>query len=85
MILPLRSHELLLRPHVLTGYPPLQITWRRRDGPMPPQHFTSGGVLEIPDIRAEYQGEYVCLVRNQYGSAEKVTLLTVQGMNHGLF
>lgn len=60
------------------GYPPPQITWRRRDGPMPPQHFTSGGILEIPGIRAEYQGEYVCLVRNSYGQAEKTVILTVQ-------
>ena len=35
--------------------------------------------MEIPSIRAEFQGEYVCLVRNAYGSAEKTVIVTVQG------
>ena len=55
------------------------ITWRRRGGDLPPEHVAQGGVLEIPRMREEYAGEYVCLVRNSAGQHESVIRLSVQG------
>ncbi|XP_061163155.1 basement membrane-specific heparan sulfate proteoglycan core protein-like [Saccostrea echinata] len=36
------------------------IQWRRREGPLPPNHSIQGGTLYIPRFQREYAGEYIC-------------------------
>ena len=61
------------------GSPPPVIQWYRREGDLPPEHIIQGGVLEIPRMRPEYAGEYVCLVRNPVGESESVVSIRVEG------
>ncbi|XP_052832935.1 basement membrane-specific heparan sulfate proteoglycan core protein isoform X4 [Octopus bimaculoides] len=37
-----------------------RVTWRRRNGPLPPGHTTSNGTLTIPKITKDFEGEYIC-------------------------
>ncbi|XP_056009495.1 basement membrane-specific heparan sulfate proteoglycan core protein-like isoform X3 [Ostrea edulis] len=36
------------------------VQWRRREGPLPPNHSIQGGTLYIPRFQREYAGEYIC-------------------------
>ncbi|XP_034337833.2 basement membrane-specific heparan sulfate proteoglycan core protein isoform X5 [Magallana gigas] len=43
-----------------TGLTNALIQWRRKEGPLPPNHRIQGGTLYIPRFQREYAGEYIC-------------------------
>ena len=55
------------------------IRWRRREGPLPPDHRVSGGVLRIGRFRSEYAGEYVCSTVIPEGTYEASVFIIVSG------
>ena len=54
------------------------LTWSRRGALLPANHIVSGGILEIPQVRPEDAGDYVCTGRNAAGSFDVIVTLTVQ-------
>ncbi|XP_041377591.1 basement membrane-specific heparan sulfate proteoglycan core protein-like isoform X3 [Gigantopelta aegis] len=54
------------------------IRWRRPGNqPLPPDHRVSQGVLYIPRITEDYQGEYICLVQGQTGQAFQASIILI--------
>lgn len=65
--------------HILPGYPPPVVHWRKEDGALPPDHQVQDGVLHINRARVEYAGTYVCIARNQAGQESARVTLNVDG------
>ncbi|XP_061075722.1 basement membrane-specific heparan sulfate proteoglycan core protein-like isoform X3 [Conger conger] len=62
------------------GTPSPDLTWRKKDGPLPPQarmERTDIGTLLIPDIRASDSGTFLCVGTNSIGSSEAPVQVTV--------
>ncbi|XP_048238836.1 basement membrane-specific heparan sulfate proteoglycan core protein-like isoform X2 [Haliotis rufescens] len=54
------------------------IRWRRPGNqPLPPNHSIRQGVLYIPQITPEYQGEYVCVVTGGAGSQFSASVILI--------
>ncbi|GAB1602266.1 basement membrane-specific heparan sulfate proteoglycan core protein-like isoform X6, partial [Argonauta hians] len=45
-----------------------RVTWRRRNGPLPPGHTAYNGTLTIPKITKEFEGEYQCTTTTNVGT-----------------
>ena len=69
----------------VSGTPTPTVRWSRRDGPLPPDHAVSGGLLRITRMRPEYAGEYVCTISNVDGSTSASFYLAVQGRYNIMF
>ena len=64
------------------------VRWRRPNGqPLPPGHSVNGGVLYIPRITSDYQGEYQCVVTSTLDRQNYTTsvILIVTGQYHFIF
>ena len=63
-----------------SGNPAPQITWSRENGVLPSSRtqVTSGGLMQINDVRLKDAGKYKCLAQNILGREEDVVSLTVQ-------
>ncbi|KAJ8258762.1 hypothetical protein COCON_G00177740 [Conger conger] len=62
------------------GTPSPDLTWRKKDGQLPPQarmERTDIGTLLIPDIRASDSGTFLCVGTNSIGSSEAPVQVTV--------
>uniref|UniRef100_A0A915HN40 Roundabout n=1 Tax=Romanomermis culicivorax TaxID=13658 RepID=A0A915HN40_ROMCU len=62
----------------ISGDPPPVVTWRKKDGRMPPVRAqVTGSDLRIDRIIPSDEGEYICTGRNPAGSVEASARLTV--------
>ena len=63
-----------------TGNPAPQLSWVRVDGSLPSNRLkaTSGGLIQIDDVRLEDAGKYKCMARNILGEDENDANLVVQ-------
>ena len=63
-----------------SGNPAAQLSWIKVNGSLPINRtkVSSGGVLQIKDVRLEDAGKYRCVARNILGSDEKVSTLIIQ-------
>ena len=64
----------------ILGFTGSRITWRRRRGPLPPGHSVSNGILTIPRITKDYDGEYVCTTTTLEGTFEVSFMIIVSGI-----
>jgi len=64
----------------VSGNPAAQLSWIRVKGSLPINRtkVSSGGLLQIKEVRLEDAGKYRCLARNILGSDENVATLIVQ-------
>ena len=64
----------------VSGNPAAQVSWIKVNGSLPINRtkVSSGGLLQIKDVRLEDAGKYRCVARNILGSDEKVSTLIVQ-------
>ncbi|XP_021372607.1 basement membrane-specific heparan sulfate proteoglycan core protein-like isoform X2 [Mizuhopecten yessoensis] len=53
------------------------VRWRRREGPLPPNHSQRGGTLVIPRFSSEYSGEYICTATAQEKTYETSVYIIV--------
>ncbi|XP_060913970.1 basement membrane-specific heparan sulfate proteoglycan core protein isoform X3 [Labrus mixtus] len=60
------------------GTPPLDYTWTKLDGNLPPRAEVSGGDLQINLATAEDAGSYKCVASNKVGNSEVVAKVTVR-------
>ncbi|XP_065817156.1 basement membrane-specific heparan sulfate proteoglycan core protein isoform X2 [Labrus bergylta] len=60
------------------GTPPLEYTWTKLDGNLPPRAEVSGGDLQINLATAEDAGSYKCVASNKVGNSEVVAKVTVR-------
>ena len=62
-----------------TGNPAPQVSWSRVSEQLPSNRskVTSGGLMQIADVRLEDAGKYKCLARNILGQDETVASLVV--------
>ena len=65
-----------------SGNPAPQVAWSRVNGTLPSDRtkVTSGGLMQIKDVRLEDAGKYKCVARNILGREEGDTWLVVQSM-----
>ena len=63
-----------------SGNPAPQVAWSRVNGVLPSNRtqVTSGGLMQINDVRLEDAGKYKCMAQNILGREEEVVGLTVQ-------
>jgi hypothetical protein len=57
------------------------VQWRRREGPLPPNHSIQGGTLYIPRFQREYAGEYICTATTPVRNYETSVFIIVTGKN----
>ncbi|KAG7477685.1 hypothetical protein MATL_G00072180 [Megalops atlanticus] len=66
------------------GTPRPALSWKKKDGPLPPQareERTDIGTLIVPGVQAEDTGTYLCVGTNGIGSSEaRVEVTVVQGI-----
>lgn len=55
------------------------VQWRRREGPLPPNHSIQGGTLYIPRFQREYAGEYICTATTPVRNYETSIFIIVTG------
>uniref|UniRef100_A0A3Q3MSD4 Heparan sulfate proteoglycan 2 n=1 Tax=Labrus bergylta TaxID=56723 RepID=A0A3Q3MSD4_9LABR len=67
------------------GTPPLEYTWTKLDGNLPPRAEVSGGDLQINLATAEDAGSYKCVASNKVGNSEVVAKVTVRSTHHVSF
>ncbi|CAL8325836.1 unnamed protein product [Merluccius merluccius] len=60
------------------GTPPLQYTWSKLEGSLPPRAQVSEGDLQINLATPDDAGSYKCSVKNQIGHSETVAKVTVR-------
>ncbi|XP_069115040.1 basement membrane-specific heparan sulfate proteoglycan core protein-like isoform X2 [Argopecten irradians] len=53
------------------------VRWRRREGPLPPNHSQRGGTLVIPRFSSQYSGEYICTATAQEKTYETSVYIIV--------
>ncbi|XP_043755955.1 sialic acid-binding Ig-like lectin 10 isoform X1 [Cervus elaphus] len=58
---------------VAHGNPPAQLSWTRQGQTLSPSQPSDPGVLELPQIQTEQEGEFTCWAQNPLGS-QKISL-----------
>ncbi|XP_038076283.1 basement membrane-specific heparan sulfate proteoglycan core protein-like isoform X2 [Patiria miniata] len=53
------------------------ITWRRLGGMMPSMVTVDNGIMTFPETRAEYSGQYFCIITTGFGVYQQVVTLIV--------
>jgi len=64
----------------VSGNPGAQLSWIKLNGSLPINRtkVSSGGLLQIKDVRLEDAGKYRCVARNILGSDEELSTLIIQ-------
>jgi len=61
----------------VTGYPPPQVEWTFRRGPLPSNAVDDNGILRISRVGRENEGEYQCTASNSAGRSLAAMTLTL--------
>ena len=62
-----------------SGHPKPTISWHKTRGNLPVYHYVKPTYLQLPSVKKEDGGMYVCRAENSNGVQEEIVELTVNG------